>query len=240
MSAVDTQIHDLAIANRILAREGVVDAYGHVAMRHPDRPETYLLSRSRSPELVCRGDIVEYDTEGAAVDGDPRKPYTERFIHGAIFEARPDANAIVHNHAYSMLPFSVTKTPLKPIWHTAVGMGSTIPVWDIRDKFGDTNLLVVNMDQSRDLAAGLGSNSIALMRGHGCVVVGQTLHEAVAVAVFAQLNAMMLLQAHQLGNEITYLSDGEIAEGMKMLRSSVMSMERAWEYFSERADLQGI
>ena len=240
MGTVDTQIHDLAIANRILAREGVVDAYGHVAIRHPDRPEHYLLSRSRSPELVCRDDVVAYDPEGAAVDGDTRKPYTERFIHGAIFEARPDVNAIVHNHAYSMLPFSVTKTPLRPIWHTAVGMGSTIPVWDIREKFGDTNLLVVDMDQGRDLAIGLGSNTIALMRGHGCVVAGQTLQEAVAVAVFAQLNAMMLLQAHQLGTEITYLSDGEVAEGMKMLRSSVMSMERAWEYFAERADLTGI
>ena len=174
------------------------------------------------------------------MDGDSRKPYTERFIHGGIFEARPDVNAIVHNHAYSMLPFSVTKTPLKPIWHTAVGMGGTIPVWDIRDKFGDTNLLVVNIDQGRDLAICLGSNTIALMRGHGCVVAGQNLKEAVAVAVFAQLNATMLLQAHQLGSEITYLSDGEIAEGMKMLRSSVMSMERAWEYFSERADLSGI
>jgi len=238
MSTVDTQIHDLAIVNRILAREGVVDAYGHVAIRHPDRPEHYQLSRSRSPELVCRDDIVAYDTEGVAVDGDSRKPYTERFIHGAIFEARSDVNAIVHNHAYSMLPFSVTKTPLKPIWHTAVGMGATIPVWDIRDKFGDTNLLVVNMDQGRDLAIGLGANTIALMRGHGCVVAGQSLKEA--VAVFAQLNATMLLQAHQLGTEITYLSDGEVAEGMKMLRSSVMSMERAWEYFSERADLGGI
>jgi ribulose-5-phosphate 4-epimerase/fuculose-1-phosphate aldolase len=96
------------------------------------------------------------------------------------------------------------------------------------------------MDQGRDLAIGLGANTIALMRGHGCVVAGQTLKEAVAVAVFAQLNATMLLQAHQLGTEITYLSDGEVAEGMKMLRSSVMSMERAWEYFSERADLGGI
>ena len=240
MSLDDNQLNNLAIANRILAREGVVDAYGHVAVRHPDYPEQYLLSRSRSPELVCKGDIVAYDTEGGSVDGDSRKPYTERFIHGAIFEARPDVNAIVHNHAYSMLPFSVTNTPLRPIWHTAVGMGSTIPVWDIREKFGDTNLLVVNMDQGRDLAVSLGANSIALMRGHGCVVAGQTLQEAVAVAVFAQLNAMMLLQAHQLGGDITYLSDGEIAEGMKMLRSSVMSMERTWEYFAQRADLSGI
>ena len=240
MSTIDRQIHDLAVANRILAREGVVDAYGHVAVRHPDQPAHYLLSRSRSPELVCPDDIVAYDTEGNAVDGDSRKPYTERFIYGAIFEARPDVNAIVHNHAYSMLPFSITNTPLRPIWHTAVGMGATIPVWDIRDRFGDTNLLAVNMDQGRDLAAGLGANTIALMRGYGCVVVGQTLQEAVAVSVFAQLNAMMLLQAQQLGGEITFLSDGEIAEGMKMLRSSVMSMERAWEYFSERADLSGI
>jgi HCOMODA/2-hydroxy-3-carboxy-muconic semialdehyde decarboxylase len=236
---LETAIRDLAIANRILACEGVVDAYGHVAIRHPERPDRYLLARSRSPERVTRADILEYTFDGEPVVKPSPKPYTERFIHGGVFEARPDLMACVHNHAYSVLPFSVSKTPLRPIWHTASGMGHVAPVWDIRDKFGDTNLLVVTVEQGRDLARALGTNVVALMRGHGCIVVGRTLQAAVITAVNTMLNAQMLLAALQLG-PVTYLSPGEVEKGLEMYYSAQMSTERAWEYYVARCDVSDI
>ena len=144
-------LHDLVIANRILAHEGVLDAYGHVSVRNPLRPDHFFLSRSRSPELVTREDIMEFDYAGNPTPGDTRPPYLERFIHGGIYEARPDIHAVVHSHADEVLPFTIANRVLQPVIHTASDIGSLVSVWDIRDKFGDTNMLVVNPEQGRDL-----------------------------------------------------------------------------------------
>src|SRR5437879_4320488 len=142
---------DVVIGNRILAHEGVVDAYGHVSVRHPREPGPYFLARSRAPELVELGDVIEYDLAGNAVAGDARAPYLERFIHGAIYEARPDVQAVVHAHAEAVLPFTISPTPLRPVMHMASFIGARLPVWDIRDRFGATNLLVGSMAHGRDL-----------------------------------------------------------------------------------------
>src|SRR3989449_2067842 len=166
MTEIDLAIRNLVVANRILANEGVVDAYGHVSVRHPLHPERYLLSRSRSPELVERGDVMEFMLDGTPVGGDTRPPYLERFIHGALYEARPEVQAVVHAHAEAVLPFTVSTTPLRPVVHMASFIGARIPGGDIRDSFGDTNLLVGDMAQGRDLARGLGSERVVLMRGH--------------------------------------------------------------------------
>ena len=192
-NVLEKALRDVVIANRILAHEGVVDAYGHVSVRHPLDPTRYLLSRSRAPELVERGDIVEFDLEGKSVSGDTRAPYLERFIHGAIYEARPDVQAVVHAHAEAVLPFTISATPLRPVVHMASFIGARIPVWDIRDNFGDTNLLVVNMAQGRDLARGLGGERVALMRGHGFVAAGRSLPEAIRIGVYMPVNARVLL-----------------------------------------------
>ena len=144
------------IANRILAKEDVVDAYGHVSIRHPTKPDHYLLSRSLSPEFVTKDDIIEFTLDGTPVS-DTRPAYLERFIHGAIYEARPEIHAVVHSHAEDTLPFSISKTPMCCVAHVASDMGTHVPVWDIADKFGDaTNLLVINMAQGRDMARMLG------------------------------------------------------------------------------------
>jgi len=239
MSDISSLLHDLAVANRILAREEVVDAFGHVSVRHPDHPDRYILSRSRSPALVTRGDLVEFDLEGGAIDpGESRSFYIERPIHGAIYEARPDVHAVVHNHAYAVIPFAVTPTPLRPILHVAGGMGASIPVWDIREGFGDTNLLVTTMAQGRDLAATLGGATVALMRGHGCVVAAANLKQAVSTAIYLQVNAALLLDALKLG-EVTYLSPGEI-EPTAAMTALPVAVERTWEYWAARADLSGI
>src|SRR6266436_8602129 len=161
-NVLEKALRDVVIANRILAHEGVVDAYGHVSVRHPLDPARYLLSRSRAPELVERGDIVEFDLEGTSVGGDTRAPYLERFIHGAIYEARPDVQAVVHAHSYSVVPFSVINEKLRPIMHVCATIGAEVPVWDPQHNFGDTDLLVADMVQGRDLARVLGSRTSVL------------------------------------------------------------------------------
>ena len=232
-TVLEKAFRDVVIANRILAHEGVVDAYGHVSVRHPLDPTRYLLSRSRAPELVERGDIVEFDLGGKAVGGDTRAPYLERFIHGAIYEARAEVQAVVHAHAEAVLPFTVSTTPLRPVMHMASFIGAHIPVWDIRDNFGDTNLLVVNMAQGRDLARGLGAARVALMRGHGFVAAGRSLPEAIRIGVYMPVNARVLLDALRLG-EVKALSRGEI-EAHASMKPDDPAMWRAWEYWAVRA-----
>ncbi len=230
---LENAMREVVIANRILANERVVDAYGHVSIRHPLDPTRYLLSRSRAPELVERGDVIEFDLEGKAVSGDARPPYLERFIHGAIYEARPDVQAVVHAHADAVLPFTVSTVPLRPVVHMASFIGARLPVWDIRDRFGDTNLLVVNMAQGRDLAGGLGAERVVLMRGHGFTAAARSLQEVIRMGVYLPLNARVLAEALRLG-EVKYLSRGEI-EAHASMKPDDPSMYRAWEYWAVRA-----
>jgi ribulose-5-phosphate 4-epimerase/fuculose-1-phosphate aldolase len=202
-------LRELVLANRILANEGVVDAFGHVSLRHPDEPGHYLIARSLGPELVTEADLQRFTLEGQQVGGDPRTAYSERAIHGAIYEARPEVMAICHNHAPSTIPFGVTGVPLRPIYHMAALLGTEVPVWDIADDFGPTDMLVRTMEQGRSLARMLGPRRAALMRGHGSVIAGRTLAEVVIASVYMEQNARLLIQALSLGNA-TYLGDEEI------------------------------
>ena len=233
MNRLVETMRDVVIANRILAREEVVDAYGHVSIRNPEDPGRYLLSRSRSPELVTIDDVMEFTLGGEPIDDD-RTPYAERHIHGAIYEARPDVNSVVHNHSHAVIPFSVTPSRLRAIAHVGAAIGKEIPVWDIRTQFGDTNLLVVNMEHGRDLAARLAGNTVVLMRGHGCAVTGRTVEAAVMTSIYLQVNARLLQDTLRLDDEIEYLSDGEI-ENCSQTFLSDFSVQRAWEYFRRRA-----
>jgi HCOMODA/2-hydroxy-3-carboxy-muconic semialdehyde decarboxylase len=233
MTELDLAVRDLVIANRILAHEAVVDAYGHVSVRHPHDPKRYLLSCSRSPELVQHTDIQEFNLDGIPLGADKRQPYFERFIHGAIYEARPDVHAVVHSHADEVLPFSITSMPLRPVILTASAIGAHIPVWDIRDRFGDTNLLVANMAQGRDLASCLGEDRVVLMRGHGFAATGRSLLEVVKISVYMPRNAQILQDAMRLG-EVKGLSRGEI-EIRATVKPDAPDMRRAWEYWAMRA-----
>ncbi len=226
-------LRELVIANRILAREGVVDAFGHVSIRHPDNPERYLLSRSRAPELITADDLMEFSLDGEAVDLRGRTPYGERMIHGSVYETRPEVNSVIHNHAQEVIPFTVAKTKLRPIGHTCAPIGLDIPVWDISDNFGDTDMLVVTMDQGRDLARCLGDARVALMRGHGSVVAAATLRDAVNIAVYLQVNARQQMMAMLLGDP-KFLSPGEV-ELASQRQSSPLALDRAWEYWRMRA-----
>jgi ribulose-5-phosphate 4-epimerase/fuculose-1-phosphate aldolase len=236
MSSLDTVIQDLVIANRILAKEDVVDAYGHVSIRHPDEPKHFFLARSLAPDLVERGDIVELGLDGQAVREEPRALYLERFIHAAIYEARPDVHAVVHAHAEDILPFGVAQaTPLKPVIHSGSFIGAHVPVWDIADKFGDTDLLVRNMDHGRDLARTLGNDNVALMRGHGFASAARSLIEVVRMSVYLPRNARALQRALQIGGEIKYLSAGEIAARAAGYRPYSPETWRSWEYWANKA-----
>jgi HCOMODA/2-hydroxy-3-carboxy-muconic semialdehyde decarboxylase len=232
MTPAASTLDELVTANRILAREEVVDAFGHVSIRHPAHPDRFYLSRARAPECIERDDIMEFTLDGTAIDPAGRKPYAERFIHAAVYEARPDVGAVVHNHSPTVIPFGITGTPLRPVMHMCASMGTHVPVWDSRTGFGDTNLLVTAMPMARDLAVSLGTRSVALMRGHGCVVAGGSLREVVFNAIYLQLNAELQLKAAALG-PVTFLTDGEVAAVMRT-RSS-FTFERAWEYWCQRA-----
>jgi ribulose-5-phosphate 4-epimerase/fuculose-1-phosphate aldolase len=236
---LNNELRELALANRILAREGVVDTFGHVSIRHPQRPDRYLMSRSRAPEQVTVEDLMEFELDGTPVDARGRTPYSERAIHGAIYERRPDVTSVIHNHSHAIIPYGITPVKLRPVLHVGAAIGEEIPVWDIARRFGDTNFLVVNMDQGRDLAAALGNNRVALMRGHGCAVAGATLREAVFTAVYLQVNAELQTRALMLSDEVRYLSPGEVTKAKEMT-SQPIGLERAWENWTLRADRTGL
>jgi HCOMODA/2-hydroxy-3-carboxy-muconic semialdehyde decarboxylase len=236
MGSLDSLVQDLVIANRILAREDVVDAYGHVSVRHPDNPHRFLIARSLAPELVAPADIVELDLDGQPVQDDGQKLYLERFIHAAIFAARPDVMAVVHAHADDTLPFGIAEaTRLRPVIHSGSFIGTEVPIWDIADRFGDTNLLVTNLDQARDLATCLGPNSVALMRGHGFASAARSLIEVVRLSVYLPRNARALMRAKQLGGEIKYLSNGEIEARNRGYSPYSTETWRTWEYWANKA-----
>jgi ribulose-5-phosphate 4-epimerase/fuculose-1-phosphate aldolase len=232
MTVLAQALEELVTANRILAREGVVDSFGHVSIRHPGRPDRYILSRARAPECIEVEDLMEFNADGTAIDAAGRKPYAERYIHGAVYEARPAVQAAVHHHSPSVIPFSITAVQISPVMHMCAGIGQHIPTWDSRTRFGDTNLLVTNAEMARDLAAALGDRPVALMRGHGAVVAGASLREVVFNSIYLQLNADLQMKASALG-EPMFLSDGEVAAVLRT-RSS-FTFERAWEGWCHRA-----
>lgn len=232
MTVATEALEELVTANRILAREGIVDGFGHVSIRHPGIPNRYVMSRARAPECIEVEDLMEFTLDGAAIDAAGRPTYSERFIHGAIYEARPEVLAVVHHHSPGVIPFGVTGTRLRPVMHMCASMGYDIPTWDSRTRFGDTNLLVTNMEMGRDLVAALGNRPVALMRGHGCVVAGGSLREVVFNSVYLELNAGLQMNAHALG-EVTFLSEGEVRACLSTRAS--YTYERAWERWCRRA-----
>src|SRR5213595_2280957 len=182
-------LEDLVAAYRILATQGVIDAYGHVSMRSPENPQRYFIARSLAPEIVQVEDIMEYDLDSKPLDERGRESVRERFIHGEIYKARPDVIAVVHNHSPSVIPFGVSGAALRPLYHMSAFLGDGVPIFEIRQAGGMTDMLVRSPGLGRALAQTLGQRSVALMRGHGAVVVGPSLKLAVFRAVYTEMNA---------------------------------------------------
>ncbi|HUI15752.1 MAG TPA: class II aldolase/adducin family protein [Xanthobacteraceae bacterium] len=230
---------ELALANRILAHEGVLDAFGHVSVRHPGDPGRYLLPRSRSPALIEPADILEFTLDSEPVRRPAAHLYAERVIHGCIYQARPDVTAVCHHHAPAVMPFVIAGKPIVPVFHLGAAIGEEPPFWDQQDEFGDTNLLVVKPEEGASLARALGDHSVVLMNRHGATVVGADLKELVSRAIFMCQNAeyqlrALLLRAFMLGTAPT-LPRGEIklAGAISRLPNVVT---RTWEYWSARVD----
>jgi HCOMODA/2-hydroxy-3-carboxy-muconic semialdehyde decarboxylase len=226
-------VEDLVAANRILVDQGVLDGYGHVSARHDRDPSRYLMSRSLAPELVTAADIMEYDLDSNPVDARDRASYLERFIHGEVYKTRPDVRAIVHNHSPSVIPFGVTGVPLRPLYHMSAFLWEGVPVFDIRQAAGGpSDMLVRTPSLGRALAATLGSRTAALMRGHGAVVVGPSLPQAVFRSVYLELNARLQAQAMALGGPVTYLDPEEARRAAGSVGATV---PRPWELWKKKA-----
>jgi len=233
MTKLERVLEEIVTANRILAHEGVVDSFGHVSARHPDNPKHFLLSRARAPERIETADIMEFTLEGDPVNPGGRAPYLERFIHGGIYEARPDVHSVVHNHSPSVIPFGVTTRKLKPLLHMCANIGHEVPTWDSHDKFGDTALLVESVEMGRDLARAFGSGRTILMRGHGATIAAGSVRHAVFISIYLEVNAKLQMQAMAMG-DIKFLTAGEVDKVIS--RTGPYTLNRAWENWCRRAD----
>ena len=209
MTNLDALLDDLVVANRILAGLGVVDGFGHVSVRHPEHADRYFLSRSIAPEQVTRDDLMLFDLASVPQNGDTRAPYLERFIHGAIYARRPEVTSVVHSHAAAVVPFAASTVRLKPIYHMSSFLHTGAPVFEIREKFGMTDMLIRNGVQGAALAEVIGTGAVVLMRGHGYCAVGADIAEAVFRAYYTQLNAELQQRAIGLGGKVTFLADEE-------------------------------
>lgn len=225
-------IKDLVLANHILYQEGVVDGFGHVSVRDDRNPGRFLISRNIAPATVAAGDIMEFDLEGSPVDARGRKPYLEVYIHSEIYRARPEVQAVVHSHSPSVIPYGATGTQLRPIFHMSGFLGSSTPIFEIRDAGGPaTDMLIRSRKLGAALARTLGPAAFALMRGHGAVAVGASIKQVVARAVYAEVNARLQSEAFRLG-EVTFLNEGEAAAAAATIDSV---LERPWNLWKKRA-----
>lgn len=218
-------ISDLVIASRILARRGVLDAWGHVSIRHPARADRFLLSRARAPALITAADVMEFDLDSEPVVPNGRRLFLERFIHGEVYRARQDVHAVVHSHSPTMIPFSVTGEPLRPISHMASFQTHEAPVWDIAEAGVVQGLLVCNCAQAGSLVKKLGESSLALMRGHGNVVVAPDIRRVVQRALYAEINAQQLAVALSFNRPVRYLSAAEAHDPVRL--------DDAWEIWRD-------
>jgi len=235
LSASRNVLQDLVAANRILARHGVLDAYGHVSVRSDGEPGHFMMSRSLAPSLVTLADLLEHDAASEPV-ADTRRPYLERFIHGEIYRRRPDVMAIVHSHSDSVIPFGVTKGALQPVYHMASFLATGVPVFEIRDTAPENDLLVRDPRLGAALAQRLGGCTCVLMRGHGMTVVGESLPEAVFRAIYTERNAKLQAMASQLEGPIRFLT---AEEGQRATQTNRATLERPWELWKKAALARG-
>lgn len=236
MTAKATLIDDLVIANHILVNEGVLDGFGHISVRHDQSPDRFLIARSMAPGLVAAHDLVVCDLDGQVHDEEGRKTYVERFIHSEIYRARPDVMSVIHSHSPAVIPFGVTGQRLRPICHMSGFLGASVPIFEIRHAAGEsTDMLIRNQALGQALAQDLGSCAVALMRGHGNVVVGTSIQQAVFRAIYTEGNARLQSEAMRMG-EVNFLTPGEAQAASAM---NDEHLGRPWEVWKRRAKLAG-
>lgn len=221
-------VDELIVANHILFHQQIVDAFGHISVRHDKDPNRYLMSRHLAPGLVTADDIVTFDLDSVPQPDIGKRYYSERYIHGEIYKLRPDVVSVVHCHAPPLLPFGVTKTKLQPIYHMSAFLGTGVPTFEIRETAGMTNMLIRTAELGKALAQKLGDANVIMMRGHGATMVGPSIKAAVYRAIYSVQNAAIQLEAMRLG-EVTYLAPEE-AELYEKYSGEVMTRPWAlWE-----------
>lgn len=223
-------VDDLIVANRIASSEGIVDGFGHLSVRHDKAPDRYLMTTDVAPGVVDAADIVEFDLDSNAVAAEGRTFYWERYIHGEIYKARPDVNAVIHSHALPLILFSTVDEPLRPVFHMAAFLYRGVPNFDIYDHAGATDLMVRTPALGSALATELGDGEIVLMRGHGATVVGKTMRFAIMRAVYAMHNAMLQADGKRFGRQ-KFLALDEAA----VATENIIAVDRPWRFWKERA-----
>ncbi len=224
-------LEELVTANHILSQQKVVDAFGHISVRHDKDPGKFLMARHLAPGLVSLKDIVTFDLDCNPLANPAKRYYSERFIHGEIYKSRPEVTSVIHCHASSLIPFGATGTPLKPIYHMSGYLGAGVPVFDIRQSFGPTDMLIRTAELGRALAVSLGDKPIVLMRGHGATMVGHSIKQVVYRAIYAAMNAALQMEALRMGSP-TYLEGDEARLAGEM---NDRSLDRAWGYLVNEA-----
>ena len=230
-------LYELIVSTRILCNENVLDAFGHVSVRHPHDPQRYFISRHRAPELAEVSDLVELTLDSEPVRPTEFRLYSEKVIHGEIYKARPDVHAVCHHHAHAVLPYAISGEEIVPVFHLGAVMGK-VQFWDQRDEFGDTNMLVVKPEEGASLARALGPHWTVLMRRHGATVAGTNLRELTFRTVFTCDNARLQSQAMAHGR-VDALSAGEA----KLTSSHQLrppSTNRAWDYWVRHIEKAGL
>jgi ribulose-5-phosphate 4-epimerase/fuculose-1-phosphate aldolase len=223
---------ELAIANRVLANEGVLDAFGHISVRDPHNPDRYLISRYGAAELVTPEHILEMTLDSKPAEPTSARLFSELVIHGCIYQARPDVHSVCHHHAVSVLPYCISGVELVPVMHLGASLGEKVPFWDSRDEFGDTGLVVTTPEEGRSLARALGNNWMVLLRRHGATLAGRSLRECVFRSIYTCRNAELQSRAMAMGS-ISTLSTGE-AELCRAHSLTPRTLGRAWEYWTHR------
>lgn len=231
MTALDSARRTVALSSRILARLGILDAFGHVSARMPDADDGFLLSRALAPKRVRPEDVAIVGLNGEARTPIDAKLPVERYIHAEIYRARPEVGAVVHSHAAPVLPFSVVKSErVQPLCHICGFLHGMPEPYDVANHFGPaTDLLIRNAGMGQSLATHLGQANVVLMRGHGFTAVGSDLPQATFRAYYTSKNCEIQMMARQLG-EPTVLSD---AEAQACERSTNAQIDRAWDLWVE-------
>ena len=232
---------DLVTANHILVNEGVLDGFGHISVRDASNPNQFFIARSMAPGLVALEDLVVCDLDGNVIDAEGRRSYVERFIHSEIYRARPDVQSVIHSHSPAVIPFGVVGAMgarLRPICHMSGFLGSSTPVFEIRHSAGESSdLLIRNQALGKALAESLGSAAVALMRGHGNVVVGMSIQQSVFRAINTEKNALLQSQAMQLAaaagalGDVMYLTDAEAKAASDM---NDEHLDRPWQMWKRQ------
>jgi ribulose-5-phosphate 4-epimerase/fuculose-1-phosphate aldolase len=230
-SASPALIDELVVGNRILSQEKIVDAFGHISVRHDKEPDRFLMSGHRAPGLVTAENILVHDFDGNAADAGTARLYGERFIHGEIYRSRSDVTAIVHCHAPQLIPFGATRSALKPLYHMSGFLGRGVPIFEIRDAAGMSDMLIRNGELGRALAASLADKPMVLMRGHGATMVGRSIPQVVYRAIYAALNAALQIEAMRLGEPIFLARE----EAQKAEETNDKALDRAWALWKRQA-----